>query len=98
MIRFMPFAICTLKFRIDHADSLKEKRAILSALLTRLKKLNLSVIESDFQNTHKLIGLEIGIVRANRELLNKDLQSLQGIIEKEFPNLYNYDFSKEIYS
>ncbi len=94
----MPFALCTLKFRIDHCDSLKEKRAILSVLLNRLRKLNLSVIETDHQDAHQLIGLEVGILRANSQILNRDIQKLQEIFEKEFPNLYNYDFTKEIYS
>jgi hypothetical protein len=56
------------------------------------------VIETDHQDAHQLIGLEVGILRANSQILNRDIQKLQEIFEKEFPNLYNYDFTKEIYS
>ena len=97
MIGTMPFAYCKLKLKIDRCDSLKEKRAILSALLTRLKKYNLSVIEKSNQDSHQQIDLEISLIRSSLVLLEQDLKSVSDVVEREFPNLDLFDFEKEIY-
>lgn len=97
MISTMPFAYCKLKLKIDRCDSLKEKRAILAALLTRLKKYNLSVIEKSNQDSHQQIDLEISLIRSSLVLLEQDLKSVSDVVEREFPNLDLFDFEKEIY-
>ena len=97
MISTMPFAYCKLKLKIDRCDSLKEKRAILAALLTRLKKYNLSVIEKSNQDSHQQIDLEISLIRSTLVLLEQDLKSVSDMVEREFPNLDLFDFEKEIY-
>ncbi|MDD2522208.1 MAG: DUF503 family protein [Anaerolineaceae bacterium] len=93
----MPFAYCHLKLKIDRCESLKEKRSILTALLTRLKKYNLSVIEKANQDNHHLIELEMSMVRPSIVLLDKDLESVSDMIERAFPNLNLFAFEKEIY-
>ena len=93
----MPFAYCKLKLKIDRCDSLKEKRAILAALLTRLKKYNLSVIEKSNQDSHQQIDLEISLIRSSLVLLEQDLKSVSDLVEREFPKLDLFDFEKEIY-
>ena len=93
----MPFAYCNLKFKIDHCENLKEKRTILAALLTRLKKYNLSVIEKSNQDNHHQIDLELTLVRATRTLLEQDLQLVSDLVDRDFPNLDLYVFEKEIY-
>ena len=93
----MPFAYCKLKLKIDRCDSLKEKRTILAALLTRLKKYNLSVIEKSNQDSHQQIDLEISLIRSSLVLLEQDLKSVSDVVEREFPNLDLFDFEKEIY-
>jgi len=97
LIGTMPFAYCKLKLKIDRCDSLKEKRAILAALLTRLKKYNLSVIEKSNQDSHQQIDLEISLIRSSLVLLEQDLKSVSDMVEREFPNLDLFDFEKEIY-
>lgn len=97
MIGTMPYAYCKLKLKIDRCDSLKEKRAILAALLTRLKKYNLSVIEKSNQDSHQQIDLEISLIRSTLVLLEQDLKSVSDMVEREFPNLDLFDFEKEIY-
>lgn len=97
MIGTMPFAYCKLKLKIDRCDSLKVKRAILAALLTRLKKYNLSVIEKSNQDSHQQIDLEISLIRSSLVLLEQDLKSVSDMVEREFPNLDLFDFEKEIY-
>lgn len=93
----MPFAYCKLKLKIDRCESLKEKRTILAALLTRLKKYNLSVIEKANQDNHHQIDLEMSLVRSTMTLLEQDLQLVSDLIERDFPNLDLFDFEKEIY-
>lgn len=97
MIGTMPYAYCKLKLKIDRCDSLKEKRTILAALLTRLKKYNLSVIEKSNQDSHQQIDLEISLIRSTLVLLEQDLKSVSDMVEREFPNLDLFDFEKEIY-
>lgn len=93
----MPFAYCNLKFKIDHCENLKEKRTILAALLTRLKKYNLSVIEKANQDNHHQIDLDLSLVRSTRTLIEQDLQLVSDLIERDFPNLELFDFVREIY-
>ncbi|MEL7625759.1 MAG: DUF503 family protein [Anaerolineaceae bacterium] len=93
----MPYAYSKLKLKIDRCESLKEKRSILSALLTSLKKYNLSVIEKANQDNHHLIELEMTMVRSNTVLLEQDLQLVSDVIERDFPNLDLFVFEKEIY-
>ena len=93
----MPFAYCKLKLKIDRCESLKEKRTILAALLTRVKKYNLSVIEKANQDNHHLIELEMSLIRSTITMLEQDLQLVSELIERDFPNLDLYDFEKEIY-
>ncbi len=93
----MPFAYCKLKLKINQCDSLKEKRTILAALLTRLKKYNLSVIEKANQDNHHQIDLDLSLVRSTRTLIEQDLQLVSDLIERDFPNLDLFDFKREIY-
>ncbi len=93
----MPFAYCNLKFKIDHCENLKEKRTILAALLTRLKKYNLSVIEKANQDNLHQIDLEVSLVRSTRTLLEQDLELVSDLIERDFPNLDLFEFEQEIY-
>lgn len=83
----MPFAYFKLKLKIDRCESLKEKRTILAALLTRLKKYNLSVIEKANQDNHHRIDLEMSLVRLTMTLLEQDLQLVSDLIKRDFPNL-----------
>ena len=93
----MPFAYCKLILKIDRCESLKEKRTILAALLTRVKKYNLSVIEKANQDNHHLIELEMSLIRSTITMLEQDLQLVSELIERDFPNLDLFDFEKEIY-
>ncbi len=93
----MPFALCTMKFKIDRAESLKEKRTILSGLLTRLKKCNLSVIESGSQDLHNQIELRLAMLRSTQSQIDRDLKAISDIIEQDFPHLDLYAFEREYY-
>ena len=92
----MPYAFCTLNIKLNGCETLKQKIR-LSALLTRLKKYNLSVIESAHQDSLTQIELELVLVRANNKLLDQEFINLIEVFEKEFPNLDLFGFEKEIY-
>lgn len=93
----MPYAFCRLSLKLHFCESLKQKRSVLSALLTKLKKYNLSVIESDHQDSLTQIELKMVLIRANYKLLDQELKNLIEIFEKDFPNLELFGFEKEIY-
>lgn len=93
----MPYAFCTLSIKLNGCETLKQKRSVLCALLTRLKKYNLSVIESAHQDSLTQIELELVLVRANNKLLDQEFNNLTEVFEKEFPNLDLFGFEKEIY-
>ena len=93
----MPYAFCTLDLKLSSCESLKQKRSVLSALLTRTKNYNLSVIESGHQNSLTRIELKIVLIRANNAMLNQEINNLIELIEKDFPNLELFGFEKEIY-
>ncbi len=93
----MPYAFCTLNIKLNGCESLKQKRSVLSALLTRLKKYNLSVIESNHQDSLTQIELELVLIRANNKLLDQEFINLIEVFEEEFPNLDLFGFEKEIY-
>ena len=93
----MPYAFCTLNIKLNGCETLKQKRSVLSALLTRLKKYNLSVIESAHQDSLTQIELELVLIRANNKLLDQEFINLIEVFEKEFPNLDLFGFKKEIY-
>jgi len=93
----MPYAFCTLNIKLNGCETLKQKRSVLSALLTRLKKYNLSVIESAYHDSLTQIELELVLIRANNKLLDQEFINLTEFFEKEFPNLFLFGFEKEIY-
>lgn len=93
----MPYAFCTLNIKLNGCETLKQKRSVLCALLTRLKKYNLSVIESAHQDSLTQIELELVLVRANNKLLDQEFNNLTEVFVKEFPNLDLFGFEKEIY-
>ena len=93
----MPYAFCTLNIKLNGCETLKQKRSVLSALLTRLKKYNLSVIEAGLHDVHSRIHLQMTMVRSTESLLNQELENIRKLIESEFPDLEVYEFDKEIY-
>lgn len=93
----MPYAFCNLVLRIEFCESLKQKRSFLSPLLARLKKYNLSVIETNHHDDLRTIALQLVLIRANESLLNQELVNIRRMIETEFPNLALVSFEREVY-
>lgn len=67
------FAEC--EFRIFHAHSLKEKRAVLQKGMTRVKqKFNVSVAEVEHQDVWQLTKIAIVTVASSRKAAERELE------------------------
>ncbi|AEH48544.1 DUF503 domain-containing protein [Parageobacillus thermoglucosidasius] len=72
---------------IYDAQSLKEKRAVLQRIITRLKqKYNISVAEIDHQNVWQRTTLGIVAITASRAATEQELQRALALIDS-FPEL-----------
>jgi uncharacterized protein YlxP (DUF503 family) len=72
---------------IYDAQSLKEKRAVLQRIMTRLKqKYNISVAEIDHQNVWQRTTLGIVAITSSRSTTERELQRALALIDS-FPEL-----------
>lgn len=72
---------------IYDAHSLKEKRAVLQRILTRLKqKFNISVSEVDYQDVWQRTKIAIVAVTSNRISTEQELQNALKLIDS-FPEI-----------
>ncbi|MGG3466675.1 DUF503 family protein [Neobacillus pocheonensis] len=72
---------------IYNAHSLKEKRAVLQRILTRLKqKYNISVSEVDYQDVWQRTKIAIVAVTSNRISTEQELQNALKLIDS-FPEI-----------
>jgi uncharacterized protein YlxP (DUF503 family) len=72
---------------IYDAHSLKEKRAVLQRILTRLKqKFNVSVSEVDHQDVWQRTKIAIAAVTSNRVMTELELQNALKLIDS-FPEI-----------
>ena len=63
-----------MNIRIFHTHSLKEKRAVLQRILTRLKqKFNVSVAEVEHQDIWQLTKIAIVTVSSSRQAAEREL-------------------------
>lgn len=77
----------TVECIIYDAHSLKEKRAVLQRIMTRLKqKYNISISEVDFQDTWQRTKLAIVTVASARVSVEGVLQQVQQFIDS-FPEI-----------
>ena len=68
--------ILTLIIRLEGCKNLKEKRSRLASLLNFLKKMNVSVIESNLHDNHQEAELCIIKLSQNAKTLDRDLEHL----------------------
>ncbi|PLS06557.1 DUF503 domain-containing protein [Neobacillus cucumis] len=72
---------------IYDAHSLKEKRAVLQRILTRLKqKFNVSVAEVDFQDVWQRTKIAIAVVTSTKVATEQELQNALKLIDS-FPEI-----------
>ncbi len=93
----MPWFIATLSLFLPGCQSLKQKRATLSPLLSRLKRYNLSVIEASHQDNWQIAELQIAKIGQNRAQLDRDLAQLVTLIESDFRDINLTEVKNEFY-
>ncbi|MBE4908687.1 DUF503 family protein [Bacillus luteolus] len=72
---------------IYDAHSLKEKRAVLQRIITRLRqKYNITVSEVDFQDTWQRTKLAMAVVSSSRKTTEIELNHAIGLIDS-FPEI-----------
>jgi uncharacterized protein YlxP (DUF503 family) len=72
---------------IYDAHSLKDKRAVLQRILTRLRqRYNLSVAETDYQDVWQRTKIAIAGVSSSKVMVEKELQSALQMIDS-FPEI-----------
>lgn len=72
---------------IYNAHSLKDKRAVLQRIMTRLKqKFNISIAEVDFQDTWQRTKIAIAVVSSARNPAEIELQKALKFIDS-FPEI-----------
>lgn len=68
---------------IYQAQSLKEKRAVIKSITTRLKqKLNVAVAEVDYQNLWQRTAMTIVSVSEHRKVVDRELQKALELIDR----------------
>jgi uncharacterized protein len=83
----MIVGLATCECLIYDAHSLKEKRAVLQRILTRLKqRYNVSVAEVDFQDTWQRTKIAIVAVASVKVAAEKELQNAFKLIDS-FPEI-----------
>lgn len=93
----MPWFIANLTLSLPGCHSLKEKRSVLSPLLSRLKRCNLSVIEASHQDSWQTAVLQIAKLGQSRAQLDRDLALLLSLIKNDFRDITLADVHHEFY-
>ncbi len=83
----MIVGLATCECFIYDAHSLKDKRAVLQKIMTRLKqRYNLSVAEVDYQDTWQRTKIAIAVVSSVKVAADKELQNALKLIDS-FPEI-----------
>ncbi|GAK02015.1 YlxP-like protein [Geomicrobium sp. JCM 19037] len=67
---------------LPSSHSLKEKRAVLQSILTRVRKRNLSISEMDHQDAWQRTSLSAVCISSDRKVIERELQSVLDLIDQ----------------
>lgn len=93
----MPWFIAAVSLYLPGCQSLKQKRSTLAPLLSRLKRYNLSVIETAHQDSWQQAELKIAKIGLTRAQLDRDLAEVVSLIEKDFRDITLTEVKSEFY-
>ena len=79
----MTAMMMTVTLSIPWAHSLKQKRMVVKSLTDRLKKRNLTVMESGRQDEHAMAEISMVALAAHRALADAIFEDTMGFIESE---------------
>ena len=75
---FMPVAVLTLEIRIEHAQSLKDKRQVVRSLKDKLRHhFNVSVAELEETDLWQRATIGVAAISGSRDLLAQLMQSIE---------------------
>jgi len=78
----MIIGACTLTLRIEWAESLKEKRAVIKSVVAKARnKFNISIAETDSQDSHKEAVLGFACVTNETRHAQSIIQNVVSFIE-----------------
>ncbi len=87
----VPVMLLQLEFYFPDVHSLKEKRMILNRVKERLRKFNISIAETSFQELWQRSTLSIAIVGIGERHLKEQSQKILDEVDKLYPSyLVNY--------
>ena len=76
-------AVLTLEIRIEHAQSLKDKRQVVKSLKDKLRyRFNVAVAETEFQSLWQLSELVIVTVASSRQVAEDTLRHVEDLAER----------------
>ena len=79
----MVVGIGKIKFRLFDTDSLKGKRKIVKSLIQRIRNnFNISVAETDFNNSHEWLELGFSITGNDSRVVNSKLDKVINFSDK----------------
>lgn len=79
-------AALTLEIRIEHAQSLKDKRQVIKSLKDKLRHhLNVAVAETEFQSLWQLSELVVVTVASSRQVAESTLRRAEEMTERHVP-------------
>ena len=79
--------LLTIVLHIPSARSLKDKRRVITSIKTRLRKLNVAVAETNYNDFHKQAQLDILAVSTHRDGVDKILTTVLTEIDRHDPGL-----------
>ena len=79
--------LLTVVLHIPSARSLKEKRRVITSIRTRLRKLNVAIAETNYNDFHKQAQLDILTVSTHRDGVDKILTTVLTEIDRHDPGL-----------
>ena len=79
--------LLTVVLHIPSARSLKDKRRVIASIRTRLRKLNVAIAETNYNDFHKQAQLSILAVSTHRDNVDKLLTAALTEIDRRDPGL-----------
>ena len=79
--------LLTIVLHIPSARSLKYKRRVITSIKTRLRKLNVALAETNYNDFHKQAQLDILAVSTHRDGVDKILTTVLTEIDRHDPGL-----------
>lgn len=79
------FLLLEISLYLPYAHSLKDKRQVKRSLVDSLRKLNLSVSETEDQDLHQKLSLSMAYVALDEGAAKKMIQTIEEHLYKKLP-------------